>query len=204
VIMTGERQHLSSKLDRVRPIARIPENPERGRSNDIPATAIGRDDFGHAKRGAAVRAVWLISGNRDGDHRDTRNHRFLDAVEASMGDEDGAVRKQQGLRHVPLQAHVGGHRAEARGVLVGANGYHEIYRFLGEPLDNGLENPWGGVEHGAQTGQNCRLIGYSAVDFPDVRGPIQAGTRSALLRSRGARTACYSASVRHRHPKPEA
>jgi hypothetical protein len=119
VIMTGERQHLLSKLDRVRPIARIPENPERGRSNDIPGTAIGRDDFGHAKRGAAVRAVWLISGNRDGDHRDTRNHRFLDAVEASMGDEDGAVRKQQGLRHVPLQAHVGGHKPKRAGFWSG-------------------------------------------------------------------------------------
>jgi hypothetical protein len=35
MIMTGERQHLSSKLDRVRPIARISENPECGRSNDI-------------------------------------------------------------------------------------------------------------------------------------------------------------------------
>ena len=152
MIMTGKRQHLSSKLHRLFPIARISENPERGRSNDIRLTPIGRDDFGRAKRGAALRTVRLIGSNRDGDHRDTRNQRFLDAVEASMGDENSAVRKQQGLWHVPLQAHVGGHGAEARGVLVGPDGHHEIDRFPGEPLDNALENPWGGVEHGAQTG----------------------------------------------------
>jgi len=108
MIMTGKRQHLSSKLHRLFPIARISENPERGRSNDIRLTPIGRDDFGRAKRGAALRTVRLIGSNRDGDHRDTRNQRFLDAVEAGMSDKDVAVRKQQGLRHVLLQAKLGG------------------------------------------------------------------------------------------------
>ena len=108
------------------------EHGAYGGADRFGAALAGGDRARHPERFAPFRAVRLVAGDRADHHRHGVGEGLLDAVEAAVGDEQRAVRKESHLRQRALNADVRGQWPQARGVLVEAEGDEQVDRLVAQ------------------------------------------------------------------------
>lgn len=140
-------------------ICGVSEHGEGLLSDTVRGALMGAHDPGNAEVLGAVGAVVLVAGDGHDHHRCAGAGGLLDAVEATVGYEQRAVGEQVRDGELGLDADVRcWARPDCAQLVLESDPDDDVEHLGGEPVDDGLVQPRGAEEDGAQAGEHGWVV----------------------------------------------